>query len=308
MIFILIGSILLGLIILTLLFCLYIYFQTFYNDRKGKPEAMEPFSGGIYAPFEDQSRALIKTAVGIPFEQVTLRVNKHKKLCARYYFVKENAPTAIMVHGYKGVGIRDFSGGIQELLKMETNVLIIDHYGHGLSDGKTITFGVKEKYDVLRWIDYINERNHNPEIYLYGISMGAATVLMTGGLDLPKNIKGIIADCPYSSVKDELEVALVKKKLPVKLVYPYMFLSALIFARFNIKKGEVSDYLKNCKIPILLIHGDIDDVVPVESSRKLKEKFPDLIEYVEVAGAPHGMSYFAGYDKYIDAINKFVQR
>ena len=163
-------------------------------------------------------------------------------------------PTAILVHGYKGNGIRDFSGGgVQEVLKRGNNVLVIDHYAHNLSNGKTITFGVKEKYDVLKWIDYINKRNNKPDIYLYGISMGAATVLMVSGLSLPSNVKAIIADCPYKSVKEEIRFTMHKMGYRYTPLAPFVHLSALLFAGFSLNKGEVSDYLKNNKLPILLV-------------------------------------------------------
>ena len=296
-----------SLILITLGICLYVYFRIFYNDNKGKPETLEPLRGKLYDPFFDRSSELIKKALAIPYEQVTLKVNKHKTLCARYYFVKENAPTSILVHGYKGNGIRDFSGGVNEVIKRENNVLVIDHYGHNLSSGRNITFGVKEKYDVLRWIDYINKRNNNPDIYLYGISMGAATVLMCSGLNLPTNVKAIIADSPYASIKEELKFFIKNMGLSFKLLYPFIFLSALIFARFNIRKGEVKNYLENNKLPILLIHGTTDDIVPVTNSRYLKEQFPN-INYLEVEGAPHGLSYFVDYDRYAKELDKFLNQ
>ncbi len=294
-----------SLILIALGICFYLYLRIFYNDLKGKPETLEPLKGKLYEPFFDRSLALIKKALAIPFEQVTLKVGKHRKLCARYYFNSNDAPTAILVHGYKGNGIRDFSGGVQEVIKRGNNVLVIDHYGHNLSSGRTITFGVKEKYDVMRWIDYINKRNNNPDIYLYGISMGAATVLMCSGLNLPSNVKAIIADCPYRSAKEEIKFTMNKMGFKYAPLAPFVHLSAFIFARFNLNKGEVRDYLKNNKLPILLIHGNSDDIVPVTNSRKIKEEFP-YIKYFEFEGAPHGLSYFVDYEKYAKELDNFL--
>ena len=292
-------------VVLLLGISFYVYLRIFFNDRKYSPDRFEPLKGKLYDPYKDKSRELIKKAVAMPFEQVYLKVNKHKTLAARYYFFKEGAPTAIMVHGYKGYSIRDFSGGIQEVIRRGNNVLLIDHYAHNLSSGRTITFGVKEKYDVLRWIDYINKRNNNPIIYLYGISMGAATVLMCSGLSLPSNVKAVIADAPYASIKEELRFFITNMKLSFTLLYPFIILAAFIFARFRISKGEVKDYVKNTKLPIMIIHGDIDDVVPVTNSRFLKKEFPQ-INYLEVENAAHGMSYIVNYQKYTEELDKFL--
>ena len=283
------------------------YLRIFYNDLKGKPETLEPLRGNLYDPLFDKSSELIKKALSIPFEQVYLKVNRHKVLAARYYHNNDDAPTAIMVHGYKGNGIRDFSGGVQEVIRRGNNVLLIDHFAHNLSSGRTITFGVKEKYDVLRWINYINKRNNNPDIYLYGISMGAATVLMCSGLDLPNNVKAIVADAPYASIKNEIKFTIENMKLNFTLLYPFIYLSALIFARFNISKGEVKNYLKNNKLPVMIIHGSIDDIVPVTNSRFLKEEFPS-INYLEIEGAAHGLSYLVDYQKYTQELDKFLNK
>jgi pimeloyl-ACP methyl ester carboxylesterase len=90
------------------------------------------------------------------------------------------------------------------------------------------------------------------------------------------------------------------------LVALFVYLASFIFARFNLSKGEVSTYLRHCKLPILLIHGTTDDIVPVENSRQLKSEFPNLITYVEVEGAPHGMSYFVDYEKYSKELDNFL--
>lgn len=301
-----ISIIVIGVLLLFLLICFLLYFKIFYNERKGTIKEMQPLKGKLYEPFNERSLALIKSSDSIPYQTIEMKVSKRRTLRGKYYFVDEKAPLAIMVHGYKGCGVRDFSGGLQELLKRKSNVLLIDHRGHGRSDGRTITFGVKEKYDVLKWIDFMNEKLNNPDIYLYGISMGAATVLMVSGMNMPKNVKCVIADCPYSSVKQEIKDTVKAMHIPFAPVYPFIYMSALIFAGFDMKKGYVNDYLKNTKVPIMLIHGTTDDIVPVKHSRALKEKYPDLIKYIEVEGAPHGMSYFVDYDRYSSELTNFL--
>ena len=298
---------LLVVVILLLDISFYVYLRIFFNNRKHSPERFEPLKGKLYDPFAEKSRELIKKAMALPFEQVYLKVNRRKTLAARYYFSKEGAPTAIMVHGYKGYSIRDFSGGINEVIRRGNNVLLVDHHGHNLSSGRTITFGVKEKDDVLRWIEYINKRNNNPDIYLYGISMGAATVLMDSGLPLPNNVKAIIADCPYNSVKEEIKFTVNKMGLKYAPLAPFIHLAGLLFARFNLNKGEVKEYLKKNKLPILLIHGTTDDIVPVSNSRTLKDEFP-YIDYCEFEGAPHGLSYFVDYERYSKELDNFLDK
>lgn len=300
---IIIGSI----VLLVLLACLGLYFKIFFNDRKGTKKDMEPLKGKLYDPFYERSLKLINSSNAIPYEVVEMKY-KHKTLRGKFYFVDKDAPVAIMVHGYKGCGVRDFSGGLPEMLKRHNNVLLIDHRAHGMSDGKTITFGVKERNDVIAWIDFVNKKYNNPTIYLYGISMGAATVLMVSGMDIPSNVKCVVADCPYRSVKQELKDTVAAMHIPFAIAYPFIYLSALIYGHFDINKGNVEKYLANTKIPIMIIHGTSDDIVPIAHSRYLKEKYSDKIELIEVEGAPHGLSYFVDYDRYSKELSNFINK
>lgn len=60
-----------------------------------------------------------------------------------------------------------------------------------------------DRYDAEKWVEYVIERfGNNSEIFLHGISMGGATVLMASGLNLPNNVKAIISDCAYTSAYD----------------------------------------------------------------------------------------------------------
>ena len=105
--------------------------------------------------------------------------------------------------------------------------------------------------------------------------------------------------------KEEIKFTMNKMGFKYAPLAPFVHLSAFLFARFNLNKGEVRDYLKNNKLPILLIHGNSDDIVPVTNSRKLKEEFP-YIKYFEFEGAPHGISYFVDYEKYAKELDNFL--
>lgn len=59
------------------------------------------------------------------------------------------------------------------------NVLLINLRGHGKSEGNYVDFGVKSRFDILKWLDYININYNSPKIGLYGVSMGASSVMMT---------------------------------------------------------------------------------------------------------------------------------
>ncbi|WP_330652563.1 alpha/beta hydrolase [Terrisporobacter muris] len=133
------------------------------------------------------------------------------------YMINQNESNdkwAIVVHGYGGSG-KLMSAKAKYFYKMGYNVLIPDLRGHGKSEGEYIGMGWKDRLDIINWINFIIKGNSNSKIVLHGTSMGAATVLMASGEDLPSNVKAIIADCAYTSIWDafnyELETYL---KLP----------------------------------------------------------------------------------------------
>ena len=245
----------------------------------------------------------------IPYEDIYIKSDDGLTLHGRYYHTKDDAPLRIMFHGYKGYALRDFSIGALDAIQKGHNVILIDQRGHAQSEGKCIGFGMTERYDCRRWADYAKDRfGENCRIILSGISMGAATVLMASDLDLPKNVVAITADCPYSNAADVIKFTMKKLGIP-SFVFPFVRLSGIIFGHFDIVKGSATDSVRNTDIPVLLVHGDCDTIVPVDMSRKLfqsigsKEK-----EMLIIEGADHGMSFIVDPVSCSEKLDSFIEK
>ena len=253
-------------------------------------------------------RRLIEQLIEIPYEDIFITSRDGKKLHARYYHVADDAPVALQFHGYKSMGVRDFSGIAVECMKLSQNVLIVDQRSHGESDGKRISFGIKERYDCLDWIKYINDRfSEKTKIILYGVSMGAATVLMASELEMPKNVIGIVADCPYSSPKAIIKKVSRDMKLPASLAYPFIRLGALIYGGFDPNKASPVSAVTKTSIPILLIHGENDGFVPCGMSDEIA-KAGNTVKLIKFAEATHGTSILYDKDKYVKAVEGFTSK
>ena len=113
------------------------------------------------------------------FKAVHITAQDGTPLAARYYHHADGAPLAIIFHGYRGYAERDGLGGYTLCTALGYNVLLPDQRAHGYSGGHTITMGVKERYDARDWTVWARSR-FGPEvpIFLMGVSMGAATVLL----------------------------------------------------------------------------------------------------------------------------------
>ena len=300
--------ILIILVVLTLLISLYAFFEAFYFSKK---RIEIPFSLPNEAQYDSKREfmsSLIKDVKQRPYESVYITSHDGLKLFGRYYHIDDNAPIHIQFHGYKGSGLRDMCGGNKITHLANHNSLMVDQRSHGLSEGTIITFGIKERYDCLKWIEYVNQRfGNDKQIVLSGVSMGAATVLMASNLDLPSNVKCIIADCPYSSPKEIIMKFTKDRKLPPKILYPFIYLGALLFAKLKIDKNITAvEAVKNSKVPILLIHGTADELVPHTMSEDIKKANPDMVQLELFENAHHGLCYILDPDRYINISNEFL--
>ena len=227
------------------------------------------------------------------------------ELRGKYYEYSPNAPIELMFHGYRGNSESDLSGGVLRCFALGRSVLLVDHRASGRSEGKVISFGVNESKDCLKWLDFLNNKFENAKIILSGISMGASTILMASGKDLPKNVIGVIADCGYTSPKEIIKTVIKQMKLPPNLAYPFVKLGAKIYGKFNLEEDSPIEAVKKAQIPIIFFHGDCDDYVPYEMSVKNYDACVSRKKLVTVKGAGHGLAYIVDPDEYLKELNEF---
>lgn len=260
-------------------------------------------------PLRETISGMIARLNEIPYESVSCPSDDGLTLRGRYYHRKDGAPVMICFHGYRGTPSRDFAGGTAMYLEQGFNLLMVEQRAHCGSEGHTITLGVRERHDCLVWIDYIRWRfDLDTPILLAGISMGATTVLMASGLELPENVRGIIADCPYTSPKEILLRVCANRGIPPRIVYPFLWLGALVYGRFRLTAADASEAVKRAKAPILLIHGEDDRFVPCDMGRRIAEANPEKIEFHTFPQAGHGLSYLIDQPRYEQIVRSFLAK
>ena len=304
---IIVGGVALGLVLLAILASYYTFRMAFYSDRRKTHRRYYDLS--TEAPeIQEKSNRLIDAIMEMPYEDVNIKSYDGLNLHARYYHNCDGKAVEIHFHGYKSVSYKDFSGGVPEALAQGRNVLLIDQRAHGGSEGTRITFGAKERYDALSWVNYVVSRfGEEVEILLYGISMGAGTVLLASALGLPKNVKGIVADCPYSSAKEIVLKVAAEMGYPKKPVYPFIKLGAKLFGGFSIEEASPVDAVGRTDIPILIIHGEGDNFVPCDMSREI-HKAGATTELRTFPKAGHGLCFLYYRDEYMDTVTEFYNR
>lgn len=218
-------------------------------------------------------------------------IESYDKLQLHSYVVTQNSNKwAIVVHGYGGSG-KLMSDKSKYFYDMGYNVLIPDLRGHGKSEGDYIGMGWKDRLDIISWINFIIKENPNAEIVLHGTSMGAATVLMTSGENLPSNVKAIVADCAYTSAWDEFSYQLeTYLKVPSSYILNVTNMVTKLKAGYSLKEASALECVKKATVPILYIHGDKDKFVPYSMMDKLYDATISPKEKLTIEGGEHANS------------------
>lgn len=306
-IYIILG-IVFGIILLILLISFICFLKVFYSPKRKvfKDNEYDLPPGKMYEPFYPQMIEWIKEIRTLPHQDFQITSFDGLTLRGKYYEYKKGAPIELMFHGYKGSSERDLCGGVKRCFALKRNVIIIDHRAHGKSDGNIITFGIKERKDCLKWIDFtLKTFGQDTKIILTGISMGAATVMMVGGEKLPDNILYILADCGYTSAKEIIKKVIKEMHLPPNVLYPFVKLGAFIYGHFNLEETSPLEAIKKCNKPIVFFHGDGDTFVPCDMSQKIYKISKSKKKIYLVKEAEHGLSYPQNKDEYIANLKEF---
>jgi len=227
-----------------------------------------------------------------------------------YWIPAENPKgTMLLAHGYRSTMLADFGLAFECYHSLGLNLLVPHQRSHGLSEGKYITFGVKESCDMLRWIHYHNQKFGEFQVILNGMSMGASTMLYLADADLPENVKGIVADCGFVS---PAEIIATVFRRTVHLPPAPAIWAANLFARFiagfSLYEKDSRKSLSHSKVPVLMIHGTDDSFVPCEMSRLGYDACTSQKKLLLVEGAHHGISFLVDQESYTTALLGFMKQ
>ncbi len=177
---------------------------------------------------------------------------------------------AFCIHGIQSNGTREFVTAARYFYEHGISSFIIDQRACGKSEGKYVTYGLKEAEDCRAWLDFVTkEFGADMRIFIYGMSMGSTITVLLGGEKLPSNVEYLVADCGYSSVKKQMFYTFSSLKLPAKLFYFLYRTACLCHGIYDPNMVYITQAANRCTLPILFIHGDADAVVPTENIHEL---------------------------------------
>lgn len=276
------------------------------------PEKIQDkISGGLISdPKLDTIKKASEQVRQHDMESVSIEVEDGLKLIGRIRECPKPRRIIIAMHGWRSSWHMDFGVTSDFYYDSGATVLYADQRGQNDSDGEYIGFGILERFDCLKWLDFIIDRYGSElPIYLLGVSMGASTVLMASGSELPTCVKGIIADCGFTSPK-EIWNHIMDNNLHLngKITFPLVNKICKRIAQFEGDEYSTTEALEKNIKPVLFIHGSDDNFVP------LKMTFDNYLackankELLIVPGAGHGMSYINDKKAYERCVLDFFKK
>lgn len=217
--------------------------------------------------------------------------------------------TVLMMHGFRAQDFCDFCVSVKYFYESGYNIILADQRCHGESEGKYITFGIRERYDCRDWARFAVRRyGEDSTLVLMGVSMGCATALMSLGLDLPDNVRAVVADCGYTSPRAIFSYVIRNSyHLPA---FPILNLCAFMcraVAGFSIDAYSTLEALETNEIPVIFIHGAKDKFVPPFMTKENYDACKAPKELVVVDNAEHAMSFPRDTEKCWAAISRFLR-
>lgn len=269
-----------------------------------------PYYKEKYGPFFPTMKAATEKWTAEPCESVTITAFDNTRLCGRLYDHPNPRGTVILIHGYRANPIRDFACALDLYRECGLRILTIDQRACGNSGGNYIGMGVLERHDAASWAWYVHDRfGARQSIFLSGLSMGAATVLMATSLPLPENVRGITADCGFDSGWDIIaKVVSQDYHLPAWLVMPLINGYARVLGGFSLRDATAPKALADNTIPVLFIHGREDAFVPCEMTERNYAACASEKRLVIVEKADHGMSYLLEPDRCAAELRAFFDK
>lgn len=243
-----------------------------------------------------------------PHEDVWITSHDGLKLHGTYFKGEEGDKAVICFHGYTSEGLNDYGSLSHYYLKHGFRMLLIDERAHGRSEGEHIGFGCMDRLDGERWVKWMVEKaGEDVQIILHGNSMGGATVLMMSGLKLPEQVKGIISDCAFTSMKDVFTHVLHSMyHIPA---FPIIQIASWINTKkvgYGLDDCNSAREVEKAEVPILFIHGDKDVFVPCWMTEEAYKHCASPKTKLIVEGAGHGESYYKDTEGYERAMDSFI--
>lgn len=292
------------ILVVVLILCgVSLYIGNYFYDYTLNPKSTHNITDNI----ETNPQTVVEANQWLAQNSQEVSIQSYDDLKLHAYSVEQDSHVyVIMVHGYRGDG-STIIWPIRKMKNQGYNLLIPDLRGHGLSEGDYIGMGWDDREDILQWIDYILEKDQEASIILYGVSMGAATVMNVAGENPPSQVKAIIEDCGYTSVWDVFSTHLDLNDFENQIALHMASFVTKLRAGYYLEDDQPIEQIKKSQTPTLFIHGDQDQFVPFEMLDQLYNAATCEKQKLVIEGAGHANSCSVDSDLYYQTVFAFIE-
>lgn len=294
--------VLITITVTAILFALLLFLYGYLVFKKAALRSKKP-PRSRFAAFAEYRKQTLDYLGSLPVEPITLRAKDGVELKCEWFANPRNVGAVIFVHGY-GSGGRREAFAARFWYERGYNLFVADNRAHGESGGKYVGFGILEADDLLLRAEFVEKQKAQSNIFIVGVSMGAATVMSAASM-LPSSVRGIIADCGYTSAAEQLEYVLrggFIAKLGVRAAN-FWFKKK---AKYSLYDRAPVEELAKTTIPALFIHGDADRYVPPQMSERNYAVCASRKKLVMISGAKHAAAHFTDSVAYERALSEFI--
>ena len=204
----------------------------------------------------------------------------------------ESRGRVVLMHDYRTNPEASMAAAVRLYHESGFDVLLCHERSHGESLGKYICFGSRERFDCKLWVECMNKLyGADKPTVLHGVGMGGTAVLMTAGLKLTRNVCCIVADSAFTSPYAVVKKLLRRRHMSANLAFFDFWCKAL--AGYKLKGAATQEALRRTKLPVLLLHGEADELAPAAMARANYEACGGERKLILVPGAGHGTAFLA---------------
>jgi pimeloyl-ACP methyl ester carboxylesterase len=242
-----------------------------------------------------------------PVEEIDLIARDGVRLHSWLFRAHGATAAEVILHGHGGN--KHTTLPLARMLYPEYTVLLLDHRGHGESDGARTTIGYEERLDVHAAVDLLEERGLGP-VGIFGMSMGGATAILAAAED--PRIVAVVADSAFARLRWAVQQSAVLRGYPSLISPGIAFLGCLTTAlhlRHRMRAFDPVEVIARiAPRPLLLMHGIDDEVIPVASAHALFARAGEPKDLWLVDGMKHCQALDALYEDSRAHVRTFFDR
>lgn len=281
-----------------------------HQEGEEVSSSLEKLMGPDFSGYLKDREEHRKVLTAMPFEKIQILSEDGISLAAHYYRNPDgNGRTAVMIHGHSSNGFEGYAATGLAYIRHGYSILLPDSRACGESGGKWCTFGILERYDIMKWIQYLNGRIPEDQIVLHGCSLGGASVCLCAGLDLPENVKAIVSDCAFADIHEQLKYMVqVTAHIPSWMILPEVLQWFHHETGLSVNACSPLEAVRRAEVPMMFIHGAEDHYVLPENAGRLYDACGSEKKLLMIEGAGHAAARYKGKEKYDQPLFQFLDQ